>query len=114
MPLYHAAGHLAIEAAKALEQGDYEKLGELMNINQGMLEAIGVSTLQISEIVYKAKEAGALGAKLTGAGGGGAVLILAKRGDLNEVEEAIKPYTAKIFKTRIAHTGIRVKEFNER
>jgi len=114
MPLYHAAGHLAIEAAKALEQGDYEKLGELMNINQGMLEAIGVSTLQISEIVYKAKEAGALGAKLTGAGGGGAVLILAKRGDLNEVEEAIKPYTAKIFKTRITHTGIRVKEFNER
>jgi len=42
------------------------------------------------------------------------VLILAKRGDLNEVEEAIKPYTAKIFKTRITHTGIRVKEFNER
>ncbi len=109
MPLYHAAGHLAIEAGKALQNGDYVRLGELMNINQGMLSAIGVSTLQIEEIVYKARSSGALGAKLTGAGGGGAVLILAKRCDATKIKNAVRPYARQVLETNISPKGVEVK-----
>lgn len=65
-------------AIKALERGDLEELGQLMNMNHGLLSALGVSTLDNAKIVYMARKAGALGAKLTGAGGGGCCIALAK------------------------------------
>ncbi|RLE74146.1 MAG: mevalonate kinase, partial [Thermoprotei archaeon] len=64
-PLYHAAGRLTIEAAKALRDGDFARLGELMNINHGLLSAIGVSNEKLEQLIYAARRAGALGAKIT-------------------------------------------------
>ena len=45
-----------------------------MNINQGILDSLGVNTPANSHMVYLAREAGALGSKITGAGGGGSIL----------------------------------------
>lgn len=67
---------LSIAAAAALKSASYAELGELMNICHGLLNALQVSTPQIENIVSLARSAGAAGAKLTGAGGGGAVAIL--------------------------------------
>ena len=47
-----------------------------MNLNQGHLNALGVSTPEIEMLCELARSKGALGAKLTGAGGGGAVIAL--------------------------------------
>ena len=74
--LYGTAAILVDEARQALEQGDVEKLGELMDINQGLLYSIGVSSMEIEQILHAARRAGALGAKLTGAGRGGSVIAL--------------------------------------
>ena len=52
-------------------------LGELMNINQGLLNALQVSTPELEHLINLSRDAGALGAKLTGGGGGGAMLALA-------------------------------------
>jgi mevalonate kinase len=60
----------------ALEAGDTSALGELMNLNQMLLSGLMLSTEQIEELCALARDAGALGAKLTGAGGGGAVVAL--------------------------------------
>lgn len=59
---------------------DSNKLGCLMNINQGLLESLEVSTLELSTLFYKALKSGALGAKLTGSGGGGCLLALYPQG----------------------------------
>src|SRR5690554_1726502 len=73
---FEAIGRVAAEGRKALETGDLQAAGELMNINQGLLGALGVSTAPIDEACHMARAAGALGAKLTGAGGGGCVVAL--------------------------------------
>ena len=65
---------LSIAGAKALVAGDYAELGQLMNICQGLLNALGVSTPELERMVDIARQAGAAGAKLTGAGGGGSIV----------------------------------------
>ena len=67
---------LSKSGADALGRGDYVALGQMMNICQGLLNAIGVSTPELERMVHIARTAGAVGAKLTGAGGGGSVVAL--------------------------------------
>lgn len=74
--VYEGIGSLAVSAKKHLEAGELGAVGELMDLNQGYLNALGVSTPAIEALCAIARERGALGAKLSGAGGGGAVLAL--------------------------------------
>jgi hydroxymethylglutaryl-CoA reductase len=75
-PVFAAVGELVRAARRAIESGARERLGELMTMNHGLLRACGVSTAELDAIVDTALDAGACGAKLTGAGGGGAVIAL--------------------------------------
>ena len=62
--------------------GDVQALGEFTNLCHGYLNALQLSTPEIEELVYLMRENGALGAKLTGAGGGGSVIgIFAQQPD---------------------------------
>jgi mevalonate kinase len=72
---------LVEQGIRALEQADLETLGTAMNENQTHLSWFGVSTERLDGIVEMALRAGALGAKLTGGGGGGCAVILTKPGD---------------------------------
>ena len=74
--LYQGIGELAKAARGHLEEGALGAVGELMDVNQGYLNALGVSTPAIEALCSIARERGALGAKLSGAGGGGAVIAL--------------------------------------
>jgi len=69
-------GDLVRRGEQALESGDIEVLGELMNLNHGLLSALGVSSRSLDAMVWAARDAGAAGAKLTGAGGGGCIVAL--------------------------------------
>lgn len=62
--------------ARALREGDDEDLGALMYQNHDLLRKIGVSHPKLDRLVEVAKRSGALGAKLTGAGGGGCIIVL--------------------------------------
>jgi mevalonate kinase len=64
------------EAVAALGRGDLAALGRAMNQNQAELRHLDVSCPEIDTLCELALEAGALGAKLTGGGGGGCVLAL--------------------------------------
>ena len=68
---------LVNNAQLALEAGDLPGLGQLLNYNQMLLAGWMLSTPEIEHACELARNAGALGAKLTGAGGGGCVLALA-------------------------------------
>lgn len=67
---------LTLEASDAMARGDVTHLGRLMNINHGLLHGLGVTTLQLETLVAEARAEGALGAKVTGGGGGGSMLAL--------------------------------------
>jgi mevalonate kinase len=67
---------LVSNARLAIEAGDRFALGRLMDLNQMLLSGLYVSTPEIERMCALAREAGALGAKLTGAGGGGSVVAL--------------------------------------
>jgi mevalonate kinase len=67
---------LVRNARLAIEDGDRFALGRLMDLNQMLLSGLFVSSEEIEIMCDLARSAGALGAKLTGAGGGGSVVAL--------------------------------------
>lgn len=101
-------GRLAVEAEKALLRGDLRTLGSLMNVNHALLDALGVSTRRLNELVQVAREAGAYGAKLTGAGGGGCVIALAPE-NADAVEVAMRLHGSMVFRARLGAEGVRVE-----
>jgi len=78
-------GALTDTGTAALVAGEHAKLGAAMNRAHEILGGLGVSTPQLDHLCAGARIAGAYGAKLTGAGGGGAVIAIAPR----EREKAI-------------------------
>ncbi len=80
---------LAAEGADALQAGDFARLGAHMNICHGLLAALEVSTPELDGMVALARAAGAAGAKLTGAGGGGSIVALCP-GRTSEVAAALE------------------------
>src|SRR5213075_509471 len=71
-----AIGVVSKNLARALREGDLHEVGRLMRANHKLLRDLAVSTPSIDRMCEVARENGALGAKLTGAGGGGCVVAL--------------------------------------
>ncbi len=79
----------ALQTASALRNGDYEYVGSMMNENHYLLKALEVSTPRLEKLRLAALGAGALGAKLTGAGQGGFLLALCWPDNVDAVEHAL-------------------------
>jgi mevalonate kinase len=71
-------GELARQGRALFERGDLESLGQALDDAHAILRDLGVSCAPLDETVTALRRAGALGAKLTGAGGGGAAIGLAR------------------------------------
>lgn len=67
---------LVSSAEAYIASGEQRELGRLLTQNHELLVRLGVSTTRLDQAVHSALEHGALGAKLTGAGGGGCALAL--------------------------------------
>ncbi len=80
---------LTLRGIQAIQDNDLPTLGQLMNICQGMLNALQVSTPELEKLCDIARENGALGAKLTGGGGGGSIIAICD-GDTEPVVSAIR------------------------
>jgi hydroxymethylglutaryl-CoA reductase len=80
---------LTLRGIQAIQDNDLPTLGQLMNICQGMLNALQVSTPELEKLCDIARENGALGAKLTGGGGGGSIVAICD-GDTEAVVSAIR------------------------
>lgn len=75
-PIIRTIGSFSKKGEILVKKKDYISLGKLMNVNHGLLDALGVGTAELSALVYAARNAGAYGAKITGAGGGGCMVAL--------------------------------------
>lgn len=67
---------LSMQIVEAITLNDFNLIGQLCTQNHQYLKELGVSTPAINDIVDSALELGAWGAKLSGSGGGGIVMIL--------------------------------------
>ena len=93
---------LIVEGRKALEEMDLETVGKLMNKNHSLLQEITVSNDTLDKMVKIAREAGALGAKVTGTGRGGNINVLTPGKDLQDkVYDALTKAGYAAWKTMI-------------
>jgi mevalonate kinase len=100
--LFGQAERLAFEARKALEDFDLRTVGKLMDKNHGLLQEIEVSCEELDYLVDLAREEGALGAKLTGGGGGGCMVALTPGKEVQEtVAAAMEEEGFKVLRTKI-------------
>jgi hydroxymethylglutaryl-CoA reductase len=87
--IFEQIDSLSVAGAQSLVAGDYAAVGQLMNVCQGLLNALGVSTPELERMIGIARRAGAAGAKLTGAGGGGSIVALCP-GTVSAVAAALR------------------------
>ncbi|RPI38725.1 MAG: mevalonate kinase [Methanoregulaceae archaeon] len=87
------------------------ELGRYMNMNHALLEVLGVGHPQLAKMVLAARNAGAFGAKITGAGGGGCMVALCPKPIKHRIASAIEACEARAIVTAIDTEGVR-KEKN--
>jgi mevalonate kinase len=100
--LFNQAESLAVAGRKALEADNLSEVGELINKNHKILQEIGVSSVELDHLVDVARKQGAIGAKLTGGGGGGCMVALTPGENLQtKVANAFKAEGLEVLTTKI-------------
>ena len=101
---------IACGMRQALEKADWEEVARLLRQEWANRKknAPGIPTPLIDRLVQMTRRAGAVGAKVCGAGGGGCVFFLVERGAKPRVSEAIRKEGATVLPVRVARRGVRV------
>jgi len=101
--IFDGMASIVQNARIALMAGDFRSLGQLMTLNQALLNSLMLSTATIEEMIEAAIEAGALGGKVTGAGGGGCMIALVDSEDAREkVKEALSGLGKDVYDVEIS------------
>ena len=109
-PIFQAMGAITERAVPLVREMNLEELGGLLDIIHGLLEALGVSSRELSELVYAARGAGgALGAKLTGAGGGGCMIALPGIEGKDALMVALRQARGVAFPVMMGGEGVRLE-----
>ncbi len=106
--LFDQIGDIVDQAHHAIETGDVDTLGPLMNNNHKLLGTLGVSSPKLNKLVEAARFAGARGAKLSGSGRGGNMIALAEDDSGVEVTEALTQAGA----TRVICSRVTTTDFD--
>ena len=102
-----AMGNVAREGLDALLKIDLSRMGDLMDLNHGLLSGIGVSTMKLEILCHTARKNGALGAKLTGAGGGGCIIALSEEVYMSDIERAIRRRKSDAYRVSLTDQGVK-------
>ena len=107
-PLMASIGKISLIGEPIVLAGDYLSIGRLMNVNQGLLDALGVNIIELSSLIYSSRRAGAFGAKITGAGGGGCMFALTSPDRCEQVGEAISKAGGNVTITKPTKQGLKL------
>ncbi len=107
--IYNSIEEIVEQAKEALIKENFERVGELMNLNQLELEKLGVSSEKLNTLINAAKNSGAYGAKLSGAGGGDCMIALAPPNKKQAVEKAIEEAGGQVLKVEVNPQGVRLE-----
>ena len=100
---------LVEQAKKTLQQQDWPHLGLLMDENQALLRRLQVSSIELENLIAASKSAGAMGAKLSGAGGGDCMLALADEDNKIAIAQEIQKVGGKIIEVQMNAEGVRLE-----
>ena len=103
-----AINALTALGVNAIENGDLEALGAVMNLNHNHLQNLGVSCKELDELVEVARET-SLGAKLTGAGGGGCMIALSQ--NPKQTARDIELAGGRSYICKFGVEGVKIKDF---
>ena len=87
--IFDGIGEIAAAARRAIVSGNVDALGPLMRANQRLLRRLDVSAPELERLIAIAEEAGAAGAKLSGAGRGGNLIAVVEYQKVKTVKEAL-------------------------
>lgn len=107
--IYTQIGKIVDAAHVAMQAKTWSLVGELMNFDQGMLEALGVNSLKLTTLIHSARDAGAYGAKLSGAGVGDCMIALVSDDKREAVEKAITEAGGQVIPVRTSVEGVRIE-----
>ncbi len=93
--IFNEIAQISLIARRSIESGKPELLGELMDHNHALLQEMTVSSPELDTLVSAAKDAGALGAKLSGGGRGGNMIALVDQPTAESVASALISAGAK-------------------
>ncbi len=110
--IYDHIAELVEQAKQALLAKDWVRFGELMNMNQGYLNSLGVSTEKLEIMIYATRSAGAYGAKLSGAGGGDCMIAIAPENKKQAVRDAITKKGGQIIDTTTNCKGVIIEKYD--
>ncbi len=103
--IFNLSESITNEAIIALEEKNYNSLGRLFNMYQGIMESIGVTSPLLQSLTYKLRnDAGIYGSKITGAGMGDCVIGL---GQLNKENTGLRYHD--ICELKISKDGVRIE-----
>ncbi len=106
--LVRSSSTFAETAASALAGGDLTTLAAILNFNHSVLSFLGVSSGVLDRLVESALDAGCLGAKLTGGGGGGCIVALPRVKESDVVLEKLRRHTADAWLLKVPQSGVKV------
>lgn len=107
--IYTSIQTIVENARKSLLKKDWSTLGELMNLNEGLLATLGVEGNKLADMIYAARDTGAYGAKLSGAGMGDCMIALAPPSKVRAVKEAITKAGGQVIDVKTNVEGVRVE-----
>lgn len=101
---------LVKRAKNKIKNNKFEQVGEMMNSNQELLEALKVSSRELDRMIKAARKAGAWGAKLSGAGGGDCMIAFVVNEKRKQVVEAIEKVGGIWMDVQTGAEGARLEE----
>lgn len=107
--IFEAIGKFVEEAKQKMVEGDWERVGKLMDFNQEYLRDLGVSSEKLEALIAAAKSAGAWGAKLSGAGEGDCMIALAPIDKREAIQKAIQDAGGEVINVTPDAEGVRVE-----
>jgi mevalonate kinase len=93
--VFSQVGEIVWDARQAIERGDSDELGKLMDANQVLLQEMTVSSVELDQLIVTAHKSGALGAKLSGGGRGGNMIAAVSKEKASALAEALLSAGAK-------------------
>ncbi len=96
-----------IDARGTIERKDWKRLGDIFNFDHGLLSGLGVSCAELEKLVFAARNAGAYGAKLSGAGGGDCMIAVSE--DTENIVTALDRAGGKVIPVRTGVEGVRIE-----
>lgn len=107
--IFELINQLTEKAKDKFLASDWITIGEFVNLNQGLLESLGVNTFDLAKLIFAARKAGALGAKLSGAGGGDCMFAIATPNSYDLVKQAITDAGGEIVNFDLNADGVRLE-----